>query len=108
MPNFRRLRARKTIRVLAVLAAAGLIAQPAAAGASVPPPPSGTGLGAPPAAGSAAAAALRARHGLEPGRPFATVPGHPAPRVHRRAAIRPGQTAHRAPAPAWPRGGAAT
>src|SRR5258706_4967818 len=100
MPNFRRLRARKTIRVLAVLAAAGLIAQPAAAGASVPPPPSGTGLGAPPAAGSAAAAALRARHGLGAPARSPMVPGHHAPPVHRRAAVRPRPIAHPAPAPA--------
>src|SRR5258706_14479780 len=99
MPNFRRLRARKTIRVLAVLAAAGLIAQPAAAGASVPPPPSGTGLGAPPAAGSAAAAALRARHGLGAPARSPLGPGRPPPRLGRRARNPPGPIAHRATRP---------
>lgn len=96
---------RRTFRLLAIAAAAGLAAQGAA-------PALGAGVGQPgravlrlPAPGSAAEAALLARHHLRPPKPAPMVPGH-------HAAPRPAPPAPRpvpaGPRPSWPAAGKAT
>jgi RHS repeat-associated protein len=100
---------RRAVRVLAVAAAVGLVAQGAAVAMGSPVPPAGGARLslAPPPAGSAAAAALRVRHGLGAPRGYAGLPGHHAARVARPAAIRPWQLARPAPAPVFPAPGSA-
>ncbi len=99
---------RRAARMLAIAAAAGVVAQGAAVATGSPVPAGGPRLSlAPPPAGSAAAAALRVRHGLGAPPGYTRLPGHHAARVARPTSIKPWQMARPAPAPVFPASGSA-